>query len=151
MRGWIGHDPDARVPAKEWQSRGVVMQRRFVLMGILGAALASPVAAQSVKLTSDQIRELLTGNTAIGRWDGAKYRQFFGDDGVTIYAQEGAKSARGEWRIDATVDEYQSIWPGDADWEGWFVMEYDGDYYWVSKKTPPTPFRVEPGQQLTEN
>ena len=27
-------------------------------------------------------------------------------------------------------------------------MEYAGAYYWVSKSTPPTPFRVEEGQQL---
>lgn len=27
-------------------------------------------------------------------------------------------------------------------------MEYDGTYYWVSKATPPTPFKVLSGQQL---
>ena len=102
--------------------------------------LASSAHAQSVKLTAAQISDLLTGNTAVGKWDGARYRQFFGADGVTIYAQEGARSARGEWRIDQTRDEYQSIWPRDDAWEGWYVMEYAGAYYWVSKATPPTPF-----------
>lgn len=38
-------------------------------------------AAQAVKLSGDEIRDLLTGNTAIGRWEGAKYRQHFGVDG----------------------------------------------------------------------
>lgn len=111
-------------------------------------ALASIAQAQAVKLNPDEIRDLLTGNTVIGRWEGAAYRQFFGADGVTIYAQEGARSARGEWRIDAGAQEYQSIWPGDADWQGWFVMEYGGTYYWVSKATPPTPFQVLRGEQL---
>lgn len=110
--------------------------------------LANMASAQSVKLTAEQITDLLTGNTAIGKWEGQRYRQFFGADGVTIYAQEGARSARGEWRIDPSNDEYQSIWPNDEDWEGWYVMEYAGAYYWVSKSTPPTPFRVETGDQL---
>jgi hypothetical protein len=113
--------------------------------------LASSAHAQSVKLTAAQISDLLTGNTAVGKWDGARYRQFFGADGVTIYAQEGARSARGEWRIDQPRDEYQSIWPRDDAWEGWYVMEYAGAYYWVSKATPPTPFRVEQGEQLVAN
>ena len=113
--------------------------------------LASSAHAQSVKLTAAQISDLLTGNTAVGKWDGTRYRQFFGANGVTIYAQEGARSARGEWRIDQTRDEYQSIWPRDDAWEGWYVMEYAGAYYWVSKATPPTPFRVEQGEQLVAN
>ena len=109
---------------------------------------ATSASAQSVKLTAEQIVDLLTGNTAIGKWEGVRYRQFFGPDGTTIYAQDGARSARGEWRIDKKRDEYQSIWPNDQDWEGWYVMEYAGAYYWVSKSTPPTPFRVESGEHL---
>lgn len=89
---------------------------------------------------------LLSGNTAVGRWEGVPYRQYFGDDGSTIYAQQGAQSARGQWRVQD--DEYQSIWPGEVDWEGWFVMEYAGDWFWVSKTTPPTPFKVVEGEQL---
>jgi hypothetical protein len=110
--------------------------------------LASVAGAQSVKLSAAQITELLTGNTAIGKWEGRAYRQFFGPDGVTIYAQDGGRSARGTWRVDPAMDEYQSIWPKDTDWEGWYVMEYASDYYWVSKSTPPTPFRVQNGEHL---
>lgn len=109
-------------------------------------ALSSVAQAQSVRLDGDEIGILLTGNTAVGVWDGANYRQFFGDDGVTIYAQKGSRSSRGEWRVEG--DEYQSIWPNDAEWEGWFVMEYGGQWFWVSKTTPPTPFEVLEGQQL---
>ena len=36
----------------------------------------------------------------------------------------------------------------DADWAGWYVMEFSGDWYWVSKSTPPTPFEVLEGEQL---
>ncbi|MEM6308479.1 MAG: hypothetical protein AAF754_00390 [Pseudomonadota bacterium] len=123
------------------------MQRRYMIAAFI-SLLATPGLGQSVKLSGDDIRTLLTGNTAIGRWEGQNYRQYFGADGVTIYSQDGAKSTRGEWRVDDEVQEYQSIWPNDADWEGWFVMEFSGNYYWVSKKTPPTPFRVENGQRL---
>lgn len=110
------------------------------------ALSASGVDAQSVKLRGDEIGILLSGNTAVGEWEGAAYRQFFDPDGTTLYAQQGIRSARGEWRVDG--EEYQSRWPPDTAWEGWYVMEYAGDWYWVSKSTPPTPFKVLQGQQL---
>lgn len=119
---------------------------RFVLPLVF---LAASAQAQSIKLSASEIEILLTGNTAVGVWEGVPYRQYFGDDGVTIYAQDGARSARGEWRVDAEADEYQSIWANDPDWQGWFVMEYAGDWYWVSRTTPPTPFSVLNGEQLT--
>ena len=124
------------------------MKRVFVstFLGLL--SIATILHAQAVKLTGPEIRALLTGNTAVGMWQGASYRQYFGEDGVTIYAQEGARSTRGEWRVDDEKLEYQSIWPNDTDWEGWFVMEFAGAHYWVSKTTPPTPFQVLKGQQL---
>lgn len=124
------------------------MMTRRIFTALVAGFLAVPASAQSVKLQGYEIRALLTGNTAVGRWEGEKYRQFFGDDGVTIYAQEGARFTRGEWRVDDELQEYQSIWPNDADWEGWFVMEFGGTFYWVSKSTPPTPFEILEGQQL---
>lgn len=123
------------------------MLRRSVLVA-LALWFATPSFAQSVKLKTAEIAELLTGNTAVGVWQGAKYRQYFDTDGSTIYAQEGSRSTRGDWRIDIERDEYQSIWARDAKWEGWYVMEYLGTYYWVSKSTPPTPFKIVKGQQL---
>ena len=107
---------------------------------------ATPVAAQSVKLQEHEITALLSGNTVVGDWGGAPYRQYFEPGGVTIFAEIGAGSAIGEWRVQD--DELQSLWPGDADWTGWFVMEYAGDFFWVSKATPPTVFTVVEGQQL---
>ncbi|MFT5625091.1 MAG: hypothetical protein ACI8Z0_001591 [Lentimonas sp.] len=122
------------------------MIARLCLAGLL--MVATPLAAQSVKLNAHEISALLMNNTAVGVWEGAAYRQFFGADGSTIYAQAEAKSASGKWRINETRDEYQSIWPRDRDWQGWYVMEYAGDFFWVSKSTPPTPFRVVEGNQL---
>lgn len=110
------------------------------------AVCAGAADAQSVKLRGSDIGILLSGNTAVGIWEGNAYRQYFDPDGTTIYAQDGARSTRGKWRIQG--EEYQSIWPNDAEWEGWFVMEYAGQWFWVSKSTPPTPFDVVEGQQL---
>ncbi|MEP1962125.1 hypothetical protein [Tateyamaria sp.] len=110
------------------------------------AVLAGAADAQSVKLRDNEIEALLSGNTAVGSWNGTPYRQYFDADGSTIFAQPNARSARGTWRVEC--EEYQSRWPGDTDWEGWFVMEFSGDWYWVSKSTPPTPFEVLEGEQL---
>lgn len=115
------------------------------------AVLAGAAAAQSVKLTGPEISALLTGNTAVGEWDGVRYRQYFGADGATIFAHPNAGSTRGQWRVDAQTDEYQSIWPGEVDWQSWYVMEYAGVWYWVSKTTPPTAFEVLEGAQPVEN
>jgi hypothetical protein len=123
------------------------MKRRLVLAMIVGL-IAVPALGQSVKLKPHEIDALLSGNTAVGRWDGVKYRQFFASDGSTIFAQRDGRSQLGEWRIDEARSEFQSIWPSDTEWEGWYVMEYAGDFYWVSKSTPPTPFKVVEGQQL---
>ena len=119
--------------------------RRTILAGLL-ATFAVPAAAQSVKLRDHEIAALLSGNTAIGLWDGASYRQYFDPDGTTIYALDGARSTRGEWRVQN--DTYESIWQRDGAWEGWFVMEFAGDFFWVSKSTPPTPFEILEGKQL---
>lgn len=118
----------------------------MIRIAALLVLMATAANAQSVKLQAHEIAALLTGNTAVGLWDGAAYRQYFHPDGSTIYAQDGARSTLGQWRLQD--GEYQSIWPNDAEWESWFVMEYAGDFFWVSKSTPPTPFKVLEGQKL---
>ena len=123
------------------------MLRRMAIASLV-LIFAMPSFAQSVKLTTAEISTLLMGNTAVGVWEGVKYRQFFNRDGSVIFAQESSESTLGEWRIDVSRDEYQSIWAGDVEGEGWYVMEYLGTYFWVSKRTPPTPFKVLKGQRL---
>lgn len=122
----------------------MLTKRALLITGF--AWCANAAMGQSVKLANEEIKALLTGNTAIGLWGGIVYRQYFAADGSTIFAQVGARSTRGEWRV--AGDAYQSRWPGDAEWEGWFVMEYAGQWFWVSKTTPPTPFEIVEGEQL---
>lgn len=125
-----------------------MIDRRFFLAGAFASLCAHTVRAQSVKLTAEEITHLLSGKTASGKWEGKHYRQYFNENGATIFAQEGTRSALGRWRVNRETDEYESIWPGETEWTRWFVMEYAGAHYWVSKTTPPTPFRLLDGQQL---
>ena len=106
----------------------------------------SSATAEAVKLSGDDIRELVLGNTAFGRLDGEKYHQWFGPDNVTIRTTEGATTVRGEWRVDDSLEELQTLWVGEEMWIGWFIMEFGNTYYWVSKVTPPTPFQVLKGE-----
>ena len=53
---------------------------------------------------------------------------------------------RGEWRVDDSLEELQTLWVGEEMWTGWFIMEFGSTYYWVSKVTPPTPFQVLKGE-----
>lgn len=108
-------------------------------------------AAEAVKLTGDEIRELLTGNTAFGRMDGKKYRQWFGENDVAMLAMEGSDITSGGWRIDDIAKELQTNWGSDGQWNGLYVMEFGNTYYWVSKVTPPTPFQVVVGKKLVTN
>lgn len=118
----------------------------MIRFALIFALLAGSTEAQSVKLRGAEIEILLSGNTAVGVWDGIGYRQYFGTDGITIFAQDNARSARGDWRVEG--EEYQSRWPGNTEWKGRFVMEYGGQWFWVSKSTPPTPFEVRDGNHL---
>jgi len=121
------------------------MLRCIAVLLMLGASASH---AQSVKLADHEISALLSGNTALGIWQGVQYRQYFAEDGTSIFAQEGTKSALGRWRVDTTADEFQSIWARDTIWEGWYIMVYAGAFFWVSKSTPPTLFKVVEGQNL---
>ena len=99
------------------------------------------------RLSSEEISKLLTGNTAIGSWDGTKYRQYFSDTGTTIYAQEGTRSSTGKWRVNESENTYESWWERGG-WSGYPVGR-DGDkLYGISSSLPPQLFEMVPGEQL---
>ena len=58
----------------------------FLTLLLFGSSLAN---AQSVKLTSVQISEILNGNTASGIWGGEVYNQYFDVDGTTTIMKAG--------------------------------------------------------------
>ena len=98
-------------------------------------------------LIAAQIIDLLAGNTAIGLWNGAEYRQYFAKDGATIYAQKGSRSALGKWRVDPNTNQYQSWWKTSG-WEDWGVGVLEGVYFWVGTDQAPQSFEILLGQQL---
>ena len=124
------------------------MLKRFVLFLVLSVFVSSLANAQSVKLTSNQISKILTGNTASGKWDGKVYKQYFDVDGTTIIIKENDLKKIGKWKINDETEELSSKFSGDVDWQSWYIMEYSDDYYWVSKTTPPTKFNIEIGKNL---
>ena len=106
--------------------------------------------AEDKTLTAAEIKALLTGNTAIGRWIDHHYRQFFNADGSTIYAQENARSSVGRWRINNSTNQYESWWERAGWGSGYSILRRDGIYYWISSgNTEPQAFEMVPGQQLT--
>ena len=110
----------------------------------------SAANADERTLKALEIKDLLTGNTAVGEWLGTRYRQFFDDDGSTIYAQENTRSSLGKWRVSFAKNQYQSWWER-VGWGGGYSIVVRGNvYYWVAADgtTAPQAFEVLPGQQL---
>ena len=113
----------------------------------------SAVDAEEKTLTASEIKMLLTGNTAVGRWIDHNYRQYFGDDGATIYAQENARSSSlGRWRINSAKNQYESWWERAGWGAGYSIVLKDNVYYWVSSvgSAEPQAFEILPGSQLVE-
>lgn len=106
--------------------------------------------ADEKTLTAAEIEQLLTGNTAVGHWIDHAYRQYFGDDGATIYAQENTRSSLGRWRVNRAKNHYESWWERIGWGAGYSIVLKDDIYYWVSSvgSTEPQAFEVLPGSQL---
>jgi len=115
--------------------------------------MAGVANASEKTLTASEIKQLLTGNTAVGHWVDHNYRQYFGDDGATIYAQEHTRSSLGKWRVNQENNHYESWWERAGWGAGYSITLKDNVYYWVSSvgSTEPQAFEVVPGSQLIFN
>lgn len=134
-----------------------LMPQRFLILSVslligLSASLTNATETKSLSkaLTGQEILELLEGNTAVGEWMGAAYRQYFLDDGSTIYAQEGTRSTSGRWRINFQSNHYESIWDR-GDWSSYGVSAIDDKYYWIQSGIEPQAFTVVEGEALLGN
>ena len=73
-------------------------------------------AAQAMELgdartpTQAHLKQLLSGNTLEGNWDGRPFIQHFAENGTTRYREDGGETSHGTWRV---IDngQYCSIWP----------------------------------------
>ena len=121
---------------------------RMLIAALVLLLAAVPGQTEDLKnLTAAEIETLLTGNTAVGQWSGKNYRQFFSDDGSTIYAQEGVRSSLGQWRVNRSKNLYESWWQR-SEWTGYPVATDGKLYYWISHSLPPQSFEILSGQQL---
>ena len=123
--------------------------KRRIFMGLLLSLPALGTAAQASQetLKAPEIVSLLSGNTIVGTWSGASYRQYYAPDGTTLYVPEEGRADEGRWRTDPETDEYESWWRST----GWtpyaLVRTEEGRYAWVNGDRLE-PFEVVPGRQI---
>ena len=96
------------------------MPRAVILLVLLIAPTAN---AQERELTGAEVAAWISGNTVVGTWAGAAYRQYFSPDGWTDYDQVGVAVDRGRWWV--TDDRYCSHW--DASGDACYRVLRDGD------------------------
>ena len=103
--------------------------------------------AESRIITGDEVRQLLTENTIIGKWGEQEYRQLFQKNGKTIYAPRKGQSTLGDWKINADTGHYESTW--GSGWTSYKIAEEKGKYFWIDPGgLPPQSFEVLSGNQL---
>lgn len=118
-----------------------------ILSFLVTAFYAVETSAEAMVVNADEIIKLLTGNTAIGAWNGTDYRQYFHEDGSTIYATRNSQSSLGKWRVDTTNNIYQSLW-NEGRWDSYMVLRNGEDLLWLDVGKVTYSFKVLPGQQL---
>jgi len=108
---------------------------------------SNSVFAKPLVLSGPQIAKLLTGNTITGKWNGTEYRQYFSDDGTTIYATRKSQSSLGLWRVRDHLQAYESWWKGSG-WSAYAILKSDVGLLWSNGAGIEYPFKVLPGQKL---
>lgn len=121
---------------------------KTILAAMISLVLASSfAAADPTPLTAEEIRTLLSGNAAVGAWNGTPYRQYFDPDGSTVYLAEGGAPDPGKWRVEPSTNKFESWW-GPGGWTPYEVSS-DGDaYFWVTGSGSMQGFVVELGDTL---
>ena len=125
---------------------------RSLLIALFSCAVLSfPVSGLSApnSIRQEKFEALLAGNSIVGVWDAAEYRQYFDMNGSTTYAERGGAPSRGYWRID-DGGRYCSSWPRRAT-ETCYVIERDGEVLLWHVSVDEVVYRstVVAGPQLT--
>jgi len=117
------------------------------LLALSFALVAMPVRAEPVALTASEIESLLTGKTAVGDWKGRAYRQYFNEDGSTIFAMRRSQSTLGEWRVNSETDQYESKW-SEPEWEAYGLAREGSTLFWTGDDLEPQAFELVDGADL---
>ena len=108
---------------------------RFVTAAapILAAALvlvASGLArAEPSRMTAQNIREGLIGNSLAGIWGNTPFRTYLQPDGVMFYRPRGGGLEVGKWRIDEENDLY-CAWTAKVGWRCYELYWEGRNVYW---------------------
>ncbi|MEQ8665738.1 MAG: hypothetical protein RIC16_08425 [Rhodospirillales bacterium] len=104
--------------------------RTLSLVFIVSVLAVLPVAADEMRLDNDEIREMLTGRTAV--YDGGVIRQYFSENGRTPY-WDGKRMTMGSWQ--ATGNRYCSAWPPSTGVSCYDMYRTeDGKAVWVGER-----------------
>ncbi len=107
--------------------------------------------AEPVPVKGGEIREMLSGNTIHGSWNGEEYRQYFTTYGATTYAVRNSPPTRGKWRVNVKKDMYESWWE-QSDWSAYRIVRDNGKLFWTTiDGKDPQPFVVLEGEQMHWN
>lgn len=127
-----------------------MIRRLFIALMLCGLALPGLAEesgdAVTIPLSCTQIETLLGGNTLVGTWAGAGYRQYFGDGGFTMYVPDGGQADQGKWRANHDTGQYESWWRMTG-WTPYTVVMTNDGYAWVNGEALE-PFRVYTGKQV---
>lgn len=130
-----------------WQAIGPIV---VVVPLLLAGALVWNWLAGPDSLPAEQVRAALSGNTIHGGWgeEGTAYRQYFGDDGRTLHAAEGAPPQSGTWRLESDGRVCSAL-PGAGERCN-LVGQMEQGLYWIdAEEGVGFPFEVMPGEQVT--
>ncbi|MEI4231895.1 hypothetical protein [Roseovarius sp. D22-M7] len=105
------------------------------------------MAAAAQQLSASEIENVLEGNTIVGTWGGDRYRQYFAEDGTTIYLSDEGKRAQGQWRVDPEQDVYESWWMSTG-WTPYALVDVPDDGYAWRNGDRVEPFEVKEGRQI---
>lgn len=114
--------------------------------GGIYSASDTPTEANT-QLTGAEIETLLTGNTIVGTWGGAKYSQFYGENEFTMYVPEGGQPDQGKWRANHDTNQYESWWESTG-WTPYTLLRVEQGYAWVNGDKLE-PFEVLEGKQVS--
>jgi hypothetical protein len=93
---------------------------------------AAPAAAAPAKMTGEEIKAALTGNSVAGVWGSTPYVSSFDASGGTVYTAQGRAPAQGRWSVKG--DQYCSTWEQTG--ESCYDLERDGDtIIWIVPET----------------
>jgi hypothetical protein len=121
--------------------------KRFFLLSLVSTLVFVFAQDTEVTMTQEEFTTLLTGNTLVGEWAGVPYRQFFAEDGSTIYLS-GSSKTEGTWRVNEMGD-YCSVWPPSSREDCYKVTKLGDELIWYSGDDR-YPSHVEEGDVLEQ-